>query len=97
MAIMYNIYIYINRIEISKNLMEMPASLASQTVIATGSHRARSAKFYLRIVESSVKVSLRTYSISPPLYRGPNDHINIRISDSGSKAQSKGDTRNHVW
>ena len=29
------------------------------------------------------------------LYRGPADHINIRISHSGSKGQHKGDTRNH--
>ena len=28
--------------------------------------------------------------------RGPKDHINIRISRSGSKAKYKWDTRNHV-
>ena len=28
-------------------------------------------------------------------FRGPEDHTNIRISYSGSKAQYKGDTRNH--
>ena len=29
--------------------------------------------------------------------RGPKDHINMRISHSGSKDQYKGDTRNHDW
>ena len=29
--------------------------------------------------------------------RGLKDHINIRISHSGSRAQYKGDTRNHGW
>ena len=28
-------------------------------------------------------------------HRGPKDCINIRISNSDSKAQCKGDTRNH--
>ena len=28
---------------------------------------------------------------------GPKDHINIRISHFGSKAQYTGDTRNTVW
>ena len=27
--------------------------------------------------------------------RGPKDHLNITISHSGSKAEIKGDTRNH--
>ena len=31
-----------------------------------------------------------------PRGRGPKDHVNIRISDSGSKAQYQGDTRTHV-
>ena len=31
------------------------------------------------------------------LYRGPKDHINIGISHSCSRAQCKGDTRNHGW
>ena len=29
--------------------------------------------------------------------RGPRDHINIRISHSGSKDPYKGDTKNHGW
>ena len=29
------------------------------------------------------------------IYKGPKDHINIRISHSGPKAQDKGDSRHH--
>ena len=37
-------------------------------------------------------------SLSPAYNRGPKDHINVRISHSGSKAQNKGDTRIHgLW
>ena len=30
-------------------------------------------------------------------FRGPKEHRNIRISHAGSRAQWKGDTRNHGW
>ena len=39
-------------------------------------------------------------SRTPPLTRGPTDHINTRTSHSGSKGQYEGDTRarNHgMW
>ena len=32
----------------------------------------------------------------PLEHRGPKDHINMRVSRSGSNAQYKGDNRNHV-
>ena len=36
-----------------------------------------------------------SHAFMDPLGNRPKDHINIRISHSGSKARNKGDTRNH--
>ena len=54
----------------------------------------RSGSILLRM-QRDVGQRVEPQRVSPRI-RGPQDHINIRISHSGSKAQSKGDARKHV-